>query len=1488
MIFAFKDFFVKSPPRTPLHCASVNQHLSIAKYLIDDLQINPSYPDKDGATPLHMATATGHTEMVEYLVEEKQCDPMLRNKEGNTSLNVAALNGNLSIFKYLVDQKHCNPMEGGWKGRTPLHDASQEGHLHVVIYLVEEGLFSFSTPDDHGIIPLHLASSNGHLDIVKFYVEEKQCNPLKYKDNDGKTPVHRAVIAESWKVVSYYATKGLCHPLEKSTRGRTALHYFSRQGWLDSVKRLLDELQANPSCPDNNGITPLHLASLNGHLTIVKYLLEETLCDLLCRDSDGDTPLSLAANGGSLDVVKYLISEKMCNPMEKNHVGRIALHFACQNGHINVVKYFVDELKVSAMSRDNEGITALHMAAGKGHLDIVSYLVKKPNCDPLYCDGTGLTLHKFAAMNGQWDVVLLFARERKCDPLVSDAEGRTILHYFTGAGKLEIVKQIVDELQADPSTPDNEGIVPLHVASVKGNLDIVKYLVEEKQCDPMIRNKKGNTSLNHAALDGHLNILQYFVRERHCNPTEGGWQGKTPLHDASQEGHLNIVRYLVEEEGVDPSCTDAENSTPLHSASYNGHLQVVQYLIQKHCNPMQEDKDGNTPLKKAASRKQWGVVMYFVTVGYYNRAQGGKMFHQACSDGRLVVMNCLFQNLQVDPSIPNDDGITPLHIASSKGHLSMAKYLVGCSCSPLCKEKNGNTPMNYAALGGHLNVLQYFITVMNYSPTTKGWHSRTVLHDASQEGHLHVVKYLADMQPVDPSCKDDDGLTPLHTACKGGHMGVVKYLVSQKYCDPSISQPHVPSPIEWAFESENIEIAVYLLGKCTKAPNSSTILKGVLKEFPVLSPSVKVYIIGYRLSGKSTLTKALQDEDSQVKGRFFNVSGVTSETAGIDPVQFNSKRCGKITLYDFAGHKEYYGSHEALFESTSHPVFLIVVDLSLADEEILKTLKYWISLASKGVTCAQSQADIILVGSHADMLRTKELKAKCGLLAEFVRTLPELHFENVEGVGWAELDCRKSASDGMSKLRQLLEQSCRLARFQADYNNTNAVLLLRFLTERYIGRRNACTFSTLFDALLHEEIEVYNTLKHPLRLCEACESLNASGDIVFVKSQENMEDSWIILEKEHILSEVQGILKAIKSLTRTGLVTWSLLRTKTSEPSLVVEYMLKMEFCSEIDRHSFKQIKGAIEPKKGERYFFFPDLTMEKRPQDVWQHYDQLTYSFGWILKCSQSDGANFFTPRFLQVLLVRLTCRFALTPRHDSLTGVVGSSPGCRIWMNGFSWKDTMLMVEVLVEVTQQNTAVVVLLKCQQETTEDMGFFKLRSSLIEEVRSIKSKHCPSLETTESLIPTDHIQQYPLQAFPELPISTIADAIANKHRGIIHPDSGNFLSLKELLLFDPFENFGIDLLQLLSSRYQESREVKVPENVLHAISIAAVEVWQKLAVILHVGPDIISKVQIDTTKTEIQKCRTILNHWSSSKKNTYSDLCKQLSSYSIFSGMVWM
>ena len=46
------------------------------------------------------------------------------------------------------------------------------------------------------------------------------------------------------------------------------------------------------------------------------------------------------------------------------------------------------------------------------------------------------------------------------------------------------------------------------------------------------------------------------------------------------------------------------------------------------------------------------------------------------------------------------------------------------------------------------------------------------------------------------------------------------------------------------------------------------------------------------------------------------VSGVDEKTAGVIPYEFESMKYGKVTLYDFAGHPEYYSTHAALLQNS--------------------------------------------------------------------------------------------------------------------------------------------------------------------------------------------------------------------------------------------------------------------------------------------------------------------------------------------------------------------------------------------------------------------------------------------------------------------------------------------------------------------------------------------------------------------------------------------
>ena len=86
---------------------------------------------------------------------------------------------------------------------------------------------------------------------------------------------------------------------------------------------------------------------------------------------------------------------------------------------------------------------------------------------------------------------------------------------------------------------------------------------------------------------------------------------------------------------------------------------------------------------------------------------------------------------------------------------------------------------------------------------------------------------------------------------------------------------------------------------------------------------MKLLFIGHSGAGKTTLTLLLQSESND--NTLVQSSG---PTAGIVPADFNSKIYGTVTMYDFAGHPEYYSSHDAIIHSTiknTPPIILLLV-----------------------------------------------------------------------------------------------------------------------------------------------------------------------------------------------------------------------------------------------------------------------------------------------------------------------------------------------------------------------------------------------------------------------------------------------------------------------------------------------------------------------------------------------------------------------------------
>ena len=103
---------------------------------------------------------------------------------------------------------------------------------------------------------------------------------------------------------------------------------------------------------------------------------------------------------------------------------------------------------------------------------------------------------------------------------------------------------------------------------------------------------------------------------------------------------------------------------------------------------------------------------------------------------------------------------TPLHLASSNGHMKIAHRLLECNADVKAENKDKETPLHVASKGGHLEVARMLIE-RGASVSAQNKDGQISLHVASQYGHLDVASMLIEGD-ADVSARDKDGQTPLH------------------------------------------------------------------------------------------------------------------------------------------------------------------------------------------------------------------------------------------------------------------------------------------------------------------------------------------------------------------------------------------------------------------------------------------------------------------------------------------------------------------------------------------------------------------------------------------------------------------------------------------------------------------------------------------------------------------------------------------------------
>ena len=423
---------------------------------------------------------------------------------------------------------------------------------------------------------------------------------------------------------------------------------------------------------------------------------------------------------------------------------------------------------------------------------------------------------------------------------------------------------------------------------------------------------------------------------------------------------------------------------------------------------------------------------------------------------------------------------------------------------------------------------------------------------------------------------------------------------------------------------------------------------------------------------------------------------------------------------DFAGHAEYYSSHAAVLETLllrSPAVFAILSNLTDDKETIKKDLLFWFNFVENVSMKLISSSQVLVLGSHFDELPSEKD------FQPFVNDIANLavRFQNYKG--FLPIDCHRPGGKGVKMFMEKLKESCEAVVDKSDKMSYHCHCLNSYLQQL---EEVAISLDELCSKLM--ELNEPCLLTDRSTVLEFLTILGSKGLILF------LANTWVIIDKKALLTEVNGVLfnksidherKPVSS--NTGIMTVSTLANlfPKHNTDMVIRFLTSLQFCHLMDSYAVSSITNNVPSdelpiSEDEKFLFFPALITEDKPTSIFETTD----GFGWCLWCPESY--QFLSMHFLHTLLHYLAYTCCPPPLEE--TGYITDNLTtkalhrvCTMWKSGIYWKEEESNIEVMVEVTEANRCVTVLVS----HSSLIESYQLRASLIKEVLKLKNELCP-------------------------------------------------------------------------------------------------------------------------------------------------------------------
>ncbi|KAJ8627921.1 hypothetical protein MRB53_021228 [Persea americana] len=371
----------------------------------------------------------------------------------------------------------------------------------------------------------------------------------------------------------------------------------------------------------------LYNATMKGDMELVASIVEvDCPPDLtLCLTPQKNTALHIAVKFMQQEIAQRLV--QLCPSLisQPNSKDDTPLHVAARAGHLGLTKLLTPALNLA------EGNPALEEGNPVRQAGCVALRMRN-------LEGSNPINEALKKSHGEVALHLLAFEERHELVREVNKARESLLYLAAEAGLENVVQKIIDGGGYSTDGPDGQN--PLHIAVIKGRLGVVKILLLDKESNFIPQaDHFGNTVLHYASARSYCRVLQYEVEDEY-------WKRIRTEND----NQIKILNLLLE---TNPSLAYIPNNNgdyPLFIAIRKQFYKAIDTILY-HCPDSTElvNQEGQNALHLIVLEKKLPILSHQLT----RRLAFKKLINE-----------------------PDNDGSTPLHLATLTNQEDMVKILI--------------------------------------------------------------------------------------------------------------------------------------------------------------------------------------------------------------------------------------------------------------------------------------------------------------------------------------------------------------------------------------------------------------------------------------------------------------------------------------------------------------------------------------------------------------------------------------------------------------------------------------------------------------------------------------------------------------------------------------------------------------------------------------------------------------------------------------------